>query len=216
MNGWPTTISLCHFDTYLLAQMRSDEGNQQDPEEVLKRWKASNTGLEYWIVNASSFMHRHGQASDQDESSTKSAHHSFVNRQRGFVSACVEFMKAQGLRWVTLIDSDEFVVINLIGRAKNLTVRPSTDPQAVDRTAYEWRKAIPQHDSGVTVLDTISELSRIKTLSPCYTLPRVLFAALENVSCPEAEFANELANSSFHFHEMSTLRYNQHATKSVK
>jgi hypothetical protein len=191
----------------------SDEGNGHDPDEVLRRWKAANTGLEYRIVNASSFMHRHGQRNAKDATDRQDAHHSFIHRQKAFITTCVEFMKAKGLHWVTFIDSDEFVVMNRLGKDENLTASPSKEPNAVDPTAYQLRQALPRHDSNMTILETISELKRIQNFSPCYTMPRVLYGALENITCPKSHSVTEIARSNFNYDEMSTLRFHQHARK---
>ena len=182
----------------------SDEGNMQDPDRVLGPWKVANTGLEYWIANASSFMHRHGKAERKEDS-----HHSFVRRQRGFISTCTEFMKAQGLRWVTYIDSDEFLVMNRFTPADG---NYSIDPN-IDQTALTLRQALPKINSNTTFLEAIFELDKIKALTPCITMPRVLYGALENVSCSEATSVVDMAKSSFPYEEMSTLRFNLHAQK---
>lgn len=55
----------------------SDEGNLQNPNDVLNRWKFANTGLQYWIVGANDFIHRHN-ASYGTVNSTKDAHHAFL------------------------------------------------------------------------------------------------------------------------------------------
>lgn len=191
-----------HYTTLPLRYVfiGSDEGNQQNPEEVLKRWKVANTGLEYWIFNASSFMNRHGQ------SSAKDAHHAFVHRQQAFISTCTEFMKAQGLHWVIYTDSDEFLVMNRLGKGENQTSMESHE-------VFKLRQMLPPIDSNATFLDAIVEFNKIQNQSPCITTPRILVGALENVTCAGSQDVLELAKSSFRYEEMSTLRFNQHAKK---
>lgn len=198
----------------------SDEGNKQNPEDVLSRWVTAETGLEYWIVNATEFVNRHPQTGNQRKkyaNEHEEAHHLFVHRQRSFITTCVEFMKAQGLRWVTFIDTDEFLVMNRINsNVENLTAREdvkTNQPSAIDATALNLRESLPPLHSNTTVMDTIQALRVIQDLSPCYTMPRLLYGALENVTCPEAADTISLSKSKFNYQEMSTLRFNQHARK---
>lgn len=70
-----------HYTTLPLryVYVGSDVGNLQDPSEVLERWKIANTGLQYWVQNASQFIHRHGHEYGIINS-TEDAHHAFVHR----------------------------------------------------------------------------------------------------------------------------------------
>lgn len=208
----------------------SDLGNRQNPHDVLHRWKTANTGLQYWVVNVTDFMSRQhdtpnpsplnkpaktrGHFSQEHED----AHHALAHRQRSFISTCVRFMKATGLRWVTLFDSDEFLVMNRVDSTENITMRPDdetspNDPNIIDQTAYRLRHALPELGSQTTVLDAINNLEHIGNLGSCHTVPRLLHGALENVSCADASTTAELARRRFHYNELSTLRFNQHARK---
>jgi hypothetical protein len=192
----------------------SDEGNKQDPRDVLQRWTQANTGLNYWILNSTEFIHRHGEHKGNEGNNKDDAHHSFIHRQRGFITTCSEFMKRQGLPWVTFIDSDEFIVMNRMGKDdEQLNVRTWNESMSITHTASDMRKALPAHDSDATVLDAIEKLEPIKSLSPCYTIPRLLYGALDNLTCPDSEPTNELAKKEFKLSEMSTLRFLQHGRK---
>ena len=192
----------------------SDEGNKQDPRDVLQRWTQANTGLKYWILNSTDFMHRHGEHKGKEENNKNDAHHSFIHRQQGFITTCSEFMKRQGLPWVTFIDSDEFIVMNRMGEDdEQLTTRTLNEPTSITHASYDMRKALPAHDSDATVLDAIEKLEPIKSLNSCYTIPRLLYGALDNLTCPGTEPTNELAKKDFKFSEMSTLRFLQHGRK---
>jgi hypothetical protein len=192
----------------------SDEGNKQDPRDVLQRWTQANTGLNYWILNSTEFMLRHGKHKGKEGNNKDDAHHTFIHRQRGFITTCSEFMKSQGVHWVTFIDSDEFVVMNRMGEDdKRFTIRTRNEPMSITQTSSDMRKALPAHDSDATVLDAIKKLEPIESLSPCYTIPRLLYGAFENLTCPGTEPTNELAKKEFKFSEMSTLRFLQHGRK---
>ena len=186
----------------------SDVGNQQDPADVLQRWELADTGLQYWVHNASWFRERHGIHNDNGNGDARSnAHHAFLHRQRGFITHCSEFMKKQGMHWVTFIDSDEFFVLNRLGDDDD----KETD---IEPIRFQSRQAIP-HNPNATVLETIRRLAPIQPLGPCYTIPRLLYGALENVTCGEhAEAARELATANeFQYSQLSTLRFTQHSRK---
>ena len=75
-----------HYTTLPLRFLfvASDIGNLQNPEEVLMRWKTANTDLEFWVQNASEFVHRHGHQYGTVQT-IKDAHHAFVNSKCGAV-----------------------------------------------------------------------------------------------------------------------------------
>ena len=117
-------------------------------------------------------------------------------------------MKSIGLHWVIYTDSDEFVVTNHLGSDKDTTV---LDDPNIDKTAYLLRQELPKDTSRVTVLDSISKINTIQNFTSCYTMPRVLYGALENASCPEA--TKYVARDDLFYNRMSTLRFHQHAKK---
>jgi hypothetical protein len=194
---------------YLL--IGSDLENKQDPRDVLERWGKANVGLHYWILNSSEFMFRHGTTKG-----ILDAHHSFVHRQRAFITTCTEFMKNEGLHWVAYIDSDEFITMNRLGRDELQVVEPARNDPLHDKKllARNMRSALPPVHSNKTVLDAMLDLKRISSLSPCNTLPRLLYGSLENVTCREATVANQLVRlPGFDVSDLSTLRFTQHARK---
>jgi len=219
-----------HYTTLPLRYVfvGSDEGNTQDPIQVLQRWKDAGTGLQFWVVNATDFHRRGAHSSSFSTSATQrrgiysveheEAHHSFVHRQRSFITTCVKFLKSQGLEWVTLIDTDEFLVMNSVGSAENITAREvdvntGNNRRIIDPIAFQQRHTLPSLESQGTVLEAIRTIESIHTLGPCYTVPRLLYGALENVTCEKATSDVQLARSKFRYEELSTLRFTQHAKK---
>jgi hypothetical protein len=199
-----------HYTTLPLRYLLigSDLENKQDPRDVLERWGKANVGLHYWVLNASEFMFRHGTSKGMLD-----AHHSFVHRQRAFITTCTEFMKSKGLHWVAYIDSDEFITMNRLGTDETQPAFNDTLP-AKKLLARNMRSALPPLHSNSTVLDAILDLERISSLSPCNTMPRLLYGSLENVTCRDATVANQLGRlPGFDFSEMSTLRFTQHSRK---
>jgi hypothetical protein len=199
----------------------SDLGNTQNPQDILSRWKTAHSDLQYWVWNnASTFINRHGPLKVKNatknndgidnsmENHKQQAHHAFVHRQKGFMTTCSEFLKKQGVQWTTYIDSDEFVVLNRLG---------SDDPNSIRNVSYLARRDLDMPPGAMTtttvaeVLHKLRDAGYLKT--PCYTLPRLLVGALENVTCPAQTSVNELARRDYRYEEMSTLRFVQHAKK---
>ncbi len=202
----------------------SDEGNQQDPRDVLRRWKTANIGLEYWVVNSTDFgstpvtINFTGSRRPSYSAEHEDAHHSFVHRQRAFMTSCVRFLRSQGLHWVTFIDTDEFLVINRMSEEEKAMMQQNDretlhHSKAVETTAYQMRNELPAIDNQSTIVDILRRLEHIEDLGSCYTIPRLLYGALENVTCPDASTVTRIAQSKFHYKEMSTLRFTQHARK---
>jgi len=200
-----------HYTTLPLRHLYigSDEGNRQDPLEVLSRW--DSTDLNYWIFNSSSFAYRHSDGKQESQD----AHHQFLHRQRGFITTCAEFMKNQNVTWVLFVDSDEFVVPNPLGNDDEKGPPPSNN-ESKAALRFQMRSAMAKQRSEgrrLTVVEIINMLSPYEELEPCYTMPRLLFGSLENATCPESEAVDKHARTEFDFDQLSTLRFKQHAKK---
>jgi hypothetical protein len=152
------------------------------------------------------------------------AHHAFVHRQKGFVTTCSEFLKKQGVQWTTYIDSDEFVVLNRLGSDDKDLIVKDKGPNSIRKESYQARRDLDFNlnssqgamttTSTKTVAEVLHKLRATEYLkTPCYTLPRLLVGALENVTCPKQTAVNELARRDYRYEEMSTLRFVQHAKK---
>jgi hypothetical protein len=229
---------------YLLVA--SDVGNPEDPNDIVERWTRSNTGLQAWVVNASVFQNLHGEfvVSEARVASTRRklrrrkalpdpstvalnqshdlfqqefAHQRLVHLQNAFITYCVDHMRQQGVRWVTLYDTDEFLVANRIGsdekeggNKRSLGATQSKDhPQD---PMVGPRRLLPSIESNATVLDMIHEFEKLRMpLKSCHTIPRLTVGALENFTCPGAGRVVSLARSNFRFDMLNTLRFQQHA-----
>ena len=185
----------------------SDFGNTQDPRSVLNKWK--DTDLTYWVMNATNFAHRHGPTPIWGPEENPD-HHGFVHRQRGFITVCSEFMKAQNMTWVTYHDSDEFIVPNYISPEEGSNRQEINTFNSTDNVLFAIRDRLT---GAKTLLDAIRNVTQIHVLKPCYSIPRVLFGSLENTTCPDADEVTELAKRDYAFHQMSTLRFKQRASK---
>jgi hypothetical protein len=212
----------------------SDVGNTQNPEHIMQRWSSVDTDLQYWVWNnASQFINRHGpmkvkgqNKNVSKEDQTLQAHHAFVHRQKGFVTTCSEFLQTQGVRWTTYVDSDEFVVLNRLGVDDQDLIIQDKGPNSIRNESYQARRDMDLNLDSTTTSPTVAEVlhklrkSEYWNKSPgsaaCYTLPRLLVGALENVTCPAQLAVNELVlanNNSYSYDQMSTLRFVQHAKK---
>jgi hypothetical protein len=208
----------------------TDLGSTQDPLDVLSRWDAIDD-LQYWILQPDDFIHRHGnyyekynQSNDGNNNTIKTSsvdlksyhHHALIDRQKGFLTVCAEFLKQRGVGWTTFVDSDEFVVLNAWSSSdENLTI-DGTGHLSISKSAYEIRKTILPDMKNSTVYETIVQLHRQGVLSTaCYTTPRLLVGALENQTCPGAKSIQTFAKDRLHgnLDRLSTLRFFQHAKK---
>jgi hypothetical protein len=183
----------------------SDSGNTQDPRVVLDRW--NETDLTYWVVDDNYFVNKHGPTPSRTEDAER-AHHGFIHRQRGFITVCSEFMKAQNMSWVSYHDSDEFIVPQYVSKTEDEARQAAGDLDSKDDAPYSMRKRL--HGAN-TILEAIRRV--IQEIKPCYTMPRVLFSSLENITCPDAVEVTELAKREFNYGQMSTLRFKQRASQ---
>jgi hypothetical protein len=202
---------------YLMLPLRylvvgSDEGNIHNPLDVLQRW--NGTGLNYWVLNSSDFVGRHGPSRRDKKDDPQFHHHQFVYRQRGFVTTCAEFLKEKGIHWMTMIDSDEFIVFNRFNTDD--TVDNYHTMQAQNAT-YKMRNLLSSPETeNYTALDVIHKIEQdMQPIDPCTLMPRLRFGALEGVSCTDSSHVNRLAKRDYNYAAMSTLRYKQHAGKNT-
>lgn len=172
----------------------SDYDNTEDPAKVLARWKG--LPLKFWVIQADDFASRHGNfQAKQSETHRQQAHHGFVHRQKGFLTTCLQLLKQEGVKWTALIDSDEFLAFNHVdGNPKVAKLRQG----------FLQRQA-----ANSTVLDHLIEHEP----SPCLTIPRLLFGALENQTCALAANSRALAQRHGLYNRLSTIRFVQHAAK---
>jgi hypothetical protein len=202
---------------YLMLPLRylvvgSDEGNTHNPLDVLQRW--NGTGLNYWVLNSTDFVGRHGPSRRDKKNDPHFHHHQFIHRQRGFVTTCAEFLEEKGIHWMTLIDSDEFIVLNRFNNDDTVDDYHTIQAQ---NTTYKMRQLLSSPEAErYTALDVIHKIEQdIQPIDPCTLMPRLRFGALEGISCTDASNVNELAKRDYNHAAMSTLRYKQHAGKNT-
>jgi hypothetical protein len=184
----------------------SDQGNTQNPHDVLKRW---TNDIHYWVLNSTDFIGRHGPYQRTKKDDKDFFHHQLIYRQRAFVTTCVEFLKERGIHWIVMIDSDEFIVMNRF----NMDDDDDFHATNSENVTYKMRKFLTNGDYS-TVLDVIHATKReLQPIEPCYIMPRLRFGALERVSCSDSIQVNQVAKSEYKYAAMSTLRYKQHAGK---
>jgi Glycosyl transferase family 2 len=210
-----------HYTTLPLGRIviGRDIGGEQDPSDVLHRWKrAGIDDLQYWILDSEDFIHRHsrykyGEGGNRTGKELKAYnHHTLIHRQKGFLTVCNELLKKNGAHWVVHIDSDEFVALN------PATSYESDDAASMSNGTLAIRKRIANDIENMTVLDLVQDLQRDGVMSECYIMPRLLVGALENRTCPklyETTRIQQLAQARLNdrYQQMSTLRFTQHARK---
>lgn len=178
-----------------------DIGNEQDPRQYLEQWGKASLELHYKVVSMADLMtvrqannnrllrlrNNNPLLSNSSGTSALDAHHAFVDRQKLFVQQCTLDMQTWNVHWTTYIDSDEFITYNNFGDGDN------DQEHTVLASLQKWQA------QGVVT-------------SPCYTLPRLRYGALENVTCPASP---SLSSSNTYFSEqewsLTTRRFVQHA-----
>jgi len=194
----------------------------EDPTLILEKWTAANTDLNWRVMNVSEIEKTHGKF---DGSQLKSniyrkhlgkesnetielkamqyvAHKNLVHKQNAMITYCSKFMKENGVRWISMYDTDEFLAINRIDEKEKES----------NGTDYGARPSLPPMDSNATVVDIIRSLERVQIpLKSCHTMPRVRFGAMESFSCPNSEDVKVFATANFDYHLFNTLRFQQHA-----
>lgn len=216
----------------------TDDDNKEDPTVVLKKWTTAQTDLNWWVFNISEFESIHGEF--DAEAAFKSslskihrkekmpsngtihpkvyeefAHKKLIHKQNAMITHCTKFMKERGVRWTSLYDTDEFLAINRIGADEQREQRNKTIENAeTSDDTYGVRPYLPPIDSNATVVDIIQSFQKAKEpLESCHVLPRVLFGASENITCPGSEDVKAFARENFNYPGLSTLRFQQHAAK---
>jgi hypothetical protein len=210
----------------------SDVGNRQDPRDVLQRWNSvagnhttpRSGRLQYVILNVSDDFGEPKQKnqsavdtavrSNSSQAPILDAHHSLIRRQKTFITTCIQELKTRwNVHWTTFVDSDEFVTWN------PATNEEENSTTSLDPTLADMRRNLPISHSVIsshnTVLDVLSSLQESGHVNTCYTIPRLRFGALENVTCAEASSVVDLVKTyySSNMSSLSTLRFVQHATK---
>jgi hypothetical protein len=203
----------------------SDIGNRQDPRDVLHRWNFG--GFHYVVLNVTdefdeptknqSTVDNSGHNNSSQAPAVLDAHHGLIRRQKRFITTCIQELKKRwNVHWATFVDSDEFVTWN--PATSTCTSKDENDsPTSLDPTLVDIRRNLPLSQNG-TILDVLTMLQATGHVDACYTIPRLRFGALENVTCPEASSVVDLARAYYSstYSTMSfftTLRFVQHAAK---
>lgn len=190
----------------------------QDPRPILERWR-DHTDLEYSILPLEAFVNRYPSSRTTAASSLSTTthdekqhhHHELIRRQKGFLSACTEYLQQQGAHWTAFIDTDEYVLPNRLGVHDEHLVIDGHDHSSMKNVSYQIRRHLPrlrdESSTYTTVADVLIQLQNAGFVKSCYTLPRLLVGALENRTCADAQQDHQ------RFPQLSTLRYFQHSIK---
>ena len=178
----------------------TDLGSTQDVSLIVNKWK-SHMNITTW--NASHFIHRFGEIPVP----MNDTNHHYLHRQRAFITSCAEYFKALNKTWVAFVDTDEYVAINRMVFDETHREISNTTESIVMRQ----RRAVLQHST--TVLDAIRAAETVSPLLPCHGMPRLLYGALENITCEEARSVRDLLRQYEFAYVPTTIRYVQHATK---
>lgn len=207
---------------YLLVGV--DEDSVEDPNDVLRRWNKADLGLNIKLANASEFVNlfsefapkKQRREKQQNQTEIKlavEAHQLLKHKQQAFIAYCTRHMKQLGVQWVSMWDTDEFLVVNRIGQDERDSKSPS---QERDTKMYGLQRSLlPNMESTATVMDIIHNFEQSNTsLDACHVTPRVSFGALEKYSCPNVSSTiAQIHAKGFPTDHLNTLRFHQHARK---
>ena len=168
----------------------ADYGSVENPALVVEKWR--DTSLKYTIWNSTDFMSRFGEIPVSEDD----ANHHYLHRQRAFITSCIEYFKRKNRTWVALVDTDEYIVLNHMP-IENASL------SGMQRQAAA---------SSATVLQALYAANAVSPLEICHGMPRLLYGALENETCPEAQSTKDMIRSGG-FSYPTTVRYVQHAEK---
>lgn len=186
-----------------------DVNNTEEPMDVLKPWK-DQAHLDFWILNSSEFSYRFEDSERKVEDAKVRHHHSLVNRQKGFISTCSLILKENGVRWTAYIDTDEYVLPNLLSQ-NDEPFHAAQRRRPTLNSSLEIRSTLQNvgHPNS-SVAQTLLNLQIMGRVKSCFTLPRLLVGALKNRTCKEAR---TVASETNLVSSLYTLRYTQHAPK---
>lgn len=163
----------------------ADFNSKEDVTWIYEQWSPL---IRVTIWNHTHFIHRFG-----DIPSNETANHQYLHRQRAFITSCMEYFKRKNKTWVALVDTDEYISLNR------------------DYYVHYNNNDYTRETHPTTVLQA---LERYPPTSPCHGMPRLLFGALENMTCNENEHVREFLFK-HNIPPLTTVRFVQHAQKGV-
>jgi hypothetical protein len=185
-----------HFFTLPLSRviLAVDPRSETSPSKILNRWKGRMT-TDLWqdedymnseeLDQAEHYVRKFFKITDQPELVRHRA------RQRLFYYKCMKQLKQEERRWVTLIDTDEFLTINA-------------------KTAARLNLTIPTIDRPGSVMSFLQkELQRPgnNLSAACIQIPRLRFGTVES----NANQVQRRVPPGFNASHFQTLRWRRHA-----
>ena len=202
----------------------NDPRSQSSPTFLLNEWRRQGmyidewTDADFWKKKGSpknSTVPKLQDISEDADFQVKRDRHR--GRQKYFYRACLKAMKEAQRTWVTLHDSDEFLVYNHKGgkeyaawekarqalhdesaHAKETRVKPNQVPPTTEEAGAMIRYIRHEQAAGLEYYQ-----------SPCIGVPRLQFGAAES---PAKEIQNQVP-SSIEADHLDTLKWRHHATR---
>ena len=184
-----------------------DPANRQDPRPHLELW-SQTTSLQYKVLmiehldGYNATLHNIVNTTTNTTTTTSNnqqhhildAHHALVNRQRLFMQACTRQIKQQWhVHWTAFVDSDEFVTFS--------------NHHAHDNDNDD--------NNSTTVAAALATWRSVEnwTTPACYTMPRLRYGNLENITCTNVPKYNNYSSLGWNIaaSNLTTLRFVQHA-----
>ena len=193
-----------------------DHTSKTSPNEILRRW--NNTFMEVYSWNFTEFIYPEylGPNSTMEQRT----------RQQFFHEACFNFLKKKNKKWVTAVDTDEYVTFNRFTETDlpaHQATRDATLAKAANGTAPLTRQEemilartrIPPIDDPTTVWEFMQQEKNNPPWNTegCVTMTRLMLGARENpwiTQNIQATLPNALNAT-----KLDTLRFFQHRAKGI-
>jgi hypothetical protein len=173
-----------------------DPNSRTSPSKILERWRTFGMTIIDWN-NTDIFD---GRLWEYEHVIMKRPRkpHDHRQRQNMFVRNCLVHMKMENRTWVLILDSDEYLLYN-------------GPENAINKFANLRYPSLQEEGSILKFLERHRHFSYGKLDSPCLSIPRMLFGAVDS---KKNEMYNKVPES-FNPKFFDTLRYRKHIRRSV-
>jgi hypothetical protein len=163
-----------------------DPSSKTSPAPMLDRWRDRITIVEW--SNTSIFSNKTYHLGKDLEGEGKPIsdairHRSgaFLHRQVDFFKSCAMHLKAEGKKWASFHDSDEFIVVTPQANVSRQEInRPGIIPRIVNRYSRELWAKTRASEYNFSDFQQFQDWNLWFSARPCVVLPRALFSAINS------------------------------------
>lgn len=154
-----------HYHTLSLRRLivAVDPNSKTSPSYIFDRWRKHGMSIEEWsdkdfmkdtISSLANQRHKHSLGTTMHR-----------RRQKSFYARCLQTLKEENRTWVLLIDTDEYLSLNIYTQRQNIDVeKPASIVNFLNEASSNN--------------DTIKQQLR----SPCVMIPRLIYGSMESTA----------------------------------